>query len=50
LKNEFKIFLSIEAYEKGGPALKWSLLEHITFIIKLISPYNSSWANPTVKK
>jgi len=30
LENDLKIFLSMEAYEKGGPALKWSILEHIT--------------------
>jgi len=30
LKNEFKIFFIMQTYEKGGPALKWSPLEHIT--------------------
>jgi len=29
-KNDLKIFLSTKACEKGGPALKWSLLEHVT--------------------
>jgi len=30
LKNELKIFSPTETYEKGRPALGWSLLEHTT--------------------
>jgi len=36
LKNELKIFLSIETYEKGEPALKRSLLEPPTLVLRLV--------------
>lgn len=32
LKNELKLFPSRDTHEKGGPALKWSLLETTTYM------------------
>jgi len=36
LKNELKIFLPIENYEKGRPSLKWLLLEHTIVVVVLV--------------
>jgi len=36
LENDLKIFLSMKAWEKGGPTLKWLLLEHITLVFSLL--------------
>jgi len=37
LKNELKIFLHMETYEKGGPPLEWSLLEHTSYLRRLLT-------------
>jgi len=43
LKNELKIFLPTETYEKGGPALKWLLLEQHATIYHPIRHLSSSF-------
>jgi len=32
LKNELKMYMPMETYEKGGSALKWLLSEHTTLL------------------
>jgi len=61
LKNEPRIFPFTETHEKGGPALKWSLLEQTTsagnpiavailHLPALGAQWNSKhWSNPKAK-
>jgi len=41
LKNELKIFLPMETYEKGGLTLKCLLLEHTTLVTMEVIPFGT---------